>query len=105
MTKKRCLFCPRWFQPYIPLADRQVVCGRKKCRKKLKLLLNRAWKRSRGALWKKEINRRLRAWAKAYPHYWRDYRGRHPRYRRRDNKRRTRTLRRQRWGCSAKDEY
>jgi hypothetical protein len=70
----------------------------------LKLLLNRAWKRGRDAKWREEVNRRLRAWAKAYPHYWRVYRRKNPRYAARDNKRRVRTLRRQRWGCSAKDE-
>lgn len=105
MAKKRCLFCPRVFEPYAPLANRQLVCGGAACRYKLKLLLNRAWKGRRSARWRDETNRRLRAWAEAYPYYWRRYRKKHRAYRVRDNARRARRLRQQRWGCSAKDEY
>ena len=105
MVKKRCLFCPRWFEPYAPLANRQRVCRRTKCRYKLKLLLNSSWKRSRNAQWRGRVNRRLRGWAKAYPRYWRHVRKTHPGYVALDNARRVRAMRRQRWGCSAKDEY
>jgi hypothetical protein len=105
MAKKRCLFCPRWFEPYAPLATRQLVCRRAGCRYKLKLLLNRAWKGRRNAQWRKDVNRRLRAWAKEYPYYWQCYRKKHLAYVARDNARRARRSRRQRWGCSAKDEY
>ena len=104
MTKKRCLFCPRRVEPYAPQARRQRVCKEEECRYKLKLALNRAWRRKRNAQWRQEVNRQVRVWAQTYPRYWRAYRKSHPRYVARDNARRARALRRQRWGCSAKDE-
>ncbi len=104
MASKVCLFCRRRFAPYAPQESRQHVCRRWKCRYKLRLLLNRAWKRRGGEKWRQQANCVLRSWALAYPHYWRAYRKRHRRYAARDNRRRGRALKRQRWGCSAKDE-
>ena len=68
-------------------------------------MLNRAWKRRqwRDTQWREQANRNQRAWAMGYPFYWRGYRREHPNYVVRDNQRRARALRRQRWGCSAKD--
>jgi len=102
MLRKRCLFCRHWFEPYAPMAKRQHSCDRVACRRKLKRTVDRAWRKRRSAAWRKELNRKLRAWAKAYPNYWSFNRERDPSYVARDNKRRTRALRRQRWACSAK---
>jgi hypothetical protein len=104
MAKQRCLFCKRWFRPYIPLAARQRTCRRAACRSDLKKLLNRAWKRRRTVQLREGANRRQRVWAKEYPHYWRGYRKGHPDYVARDNQRRARAVRQERWGCSAKEE-
>lgn len=105
--RKRCLFCLGCIEVYAPQAGRQRVCKSQKCRYLLRLLLNRAWragKRGHSASWREEVNRQLRQWAADYPCYWRAYRKTHRRYVAIDNARRARALRRQRWGCSAKDE-
>lgn len=57
MLKKRCLFCLEWFEPYIPRAAIQKIFGASKCRRKLKRMLDRAWRR-RDPQWSKE--RRVR---------------------------------------------
>ena len=103
MAKKRCLFCQRWFNPYAPQAKRQQICGRPDCKRKLKRTLDRRWRRSKPG-WREKINASLRAWAKAYPRYWHCYREKHRGYVARDNERRARALRQERWGCSAKQE-
>jgi hypothetical protein len=104
MASKRCLFCRQLFEPYAPMAGRQRVCKSAECRRKLKRLLEAALLRRRPASWSKERNHWLREWAKTYPRYWQHYRRAHPAYVMRDNARRARALRRQRWGCSAKPE-
>lgn len=104
MPKPQCVFCRRWYKPYPAQASRQQTCGRADCRRRLKAMLNRVWERRHDAAHREQVNRALRVWARGFPAYWRHYRGTHPAYTRRDNKRRTRALRRRRWGCSAKQE-
>lgn len=104
MAKRQCLFCGRLFKPYLPLAVRQRTCRRVACRSDLKKMLNRAWKRRRTLRLREDANRRQRDWAREYPHYWRGYRREHPDYVARDNQRRVRAVRQERWGCSAKEE-
>ncbi len=96
--KKRCLFCREWFEPYAPMAGRQRTCKSAECRRKLKRLLEAALQRRRPASWSMEHKRWFREWAKTYPCYWQRYRKTHPEYVARDNARRVRSLRRQRWG-------
>lgn len=103
MPKKRCLFCPRTFEPYAPLARRQRVCGNRECRRRLKRQLEAERLRRRDAQWREKRNERVRAWAQAYPRYWRRYREEHPDYVWRDNSRRVCARRRSR-GVSAKPE-
>ena len=102
MARKRCLFCRAWFVPYTPQAARQQICGKPACKRKLKRTLDRSW-RNRNPLWRRRRQERVRAWA-ARRGYWPWYRRGHRAYVARDNKRRARALRRQRWGCSAKQE-
>lgn len=82
MAKKRCLFCRRWFEPYPAQAQRQRVCGRVGCKRKLKRTLDRAWRRS-DPQWRKDQNAKVRAWA-ARRKYWPRYRKEHPGYRERE---------------------
>lgn len=103
MPRKRCLFCSRPFEPYAPLAWRQRVCGNRECRRRLKRQLEAEMLRRRDAQWREKRNERVRAWAQAYPRYWRRYREGHPDYVRRDNSRRV-CARRRRRGVSAKPE-
>lgn len=104
MGSKLCLFCRRQFEPYPPMAGRQRVCKDAECRRRLKRQLEAALLGRRPAAWRKERNVWMCEWAKAYPDYWQRYRDDHPAYVARDNARRARALRRQRWGCSAKPE-
>lgn len=73
------------------MGKRHKVCSKVECQKERK---NRKWR-----LWAAmnvEVRKvKLRVWAKAYPHYWRHYRQRHPEYVARDNHRRCLSLRRQ----------
>jgi hypothetical protein len=101
MAKKLCLFCPAMFEPYAPLAKRQRVCEDPECRRRLKRMLEAALLRRRSAEWRKERNKWVREWSKAYPDYWRRYRKGHLAYVRRDNSRRVCSRRR---GMSAKPE-
>ncbi len=80
MPKKRCIFCREWFEPYIPRAKIQQICGSFDCRRKLKRLLDRAWRR-RDPRWSKEWRARKR---KGWRVYMRSYRVEHPEYRARE---------------------
>lgn len=80
MLRKRCLFCREWFEPYLPRAKLQQVCGAAECRRKLKRMLDRAWRR-RDPQWSKERRARRRKRWRVY--MWR-YRADHPEYRARE---------------------
>lgn len=80
MPKKRCLFCREWFKPYIPRAAIQKLCGASKCRRKLKRMLDRAWRR-RDPQWRKDLQVRMMGWRRGY---MRVYRKDHPAYRARE---------------------
>lgn len=93
--KERCDYCGHWFEPD-PCAVRVVqgvrrvtqrTCGRAECRRERglqNLRRSRKLHPSRGAKYAPKV----RAWAKAYPDYWRRYRATHPEYVLRDNARR-----------------
>jgi|SRR5208282_3498466 len=102
MAKKRCLFCREWFLPYAPAAERALICGEIRCKRKLKRMLDRAWRR-RNPKWCWEWQAWKRAWA-ARRRYYPWYRQTHPAYVARDNKRRARAQRRQRWGVMSSFE-
>jgi len=80
MARKRCLFCRRWFEPYLPMANIQQVCRGSDCRRKFKRMLDRAWRR-RDPRWSKDRRAQRRG-------RWRVYMGRyradHPEYRARE---------------------
>ena len=80
MQKKRCLFCREWFEPYIPRAKIQKLCGASKCRRSLKRMLDRAWRR-RDPQWRKNLQVQMRGWRRGY---MRGYREDHPAYRARE---------------------
>ena len=85
MAQKRCLFCRQWYDPYPAQAHRQLICGHKGCKRKLKRTLDRAWRR-RDPQWRKDQNVKTRAWA-ARRNYWPRYRRDHPGYREREKAR------------------
>lgn len=102
MAKQRCVICRQWFEPYPPMRGRQLACSHKECRRQLERISERSWLQGRSAAWRNRRNRRVAKWARGFPHYWRWRLKNNPDYVARDNKRRARALRRQRWGCSAK---
>lgn len=97
--QKRCPYCSRSFRP-----DRrarvQTCCGRAACQRARKRQNLRHW-RSLHPGHADRYQAKERAWAKAYPDYWRDYRKRHPEYVAHDGQRRAASLKRTR--CSANE--
>jgi len=92
--QKRCPYCSRSFRP-----DRrariQTYCGRVACQRARKRQNLRHWR----SLHPGHVDRyqaKERAWAKAYPNYWRCYRRKHPEYVARDGQRRAVALKRAR---------
>lgn len=94
MTQKRCEHCGRWFRLDLR-TPRQKVCSRAICLRARRRQKMRSWrKRHPGHATKWLV--KVQAWAKAYPDYWRRYRGRHQAYVERDNRRRRMSHRRAR---------
>ncbi len=91
-SQKRCPFCGRMFERDAR-ARVQKCCGRAEC--------HRARKRQNLKRWRvlhpdhaTRYEGKERAWAKAYPDYWRSYRAAHPEYTACDNQRRVHARRR-----------
>lgn len=80
MASKCCLYCRRWFEPYAPQAKRQLLCGAAECRRKLKRMLDRAWRR-RDSKWRAGLLAKRREGRRIY---MRRYRAEHPAYRARE---------------------
>ena len=84
--KRSCRICKQPYQPHPRNAKRNKTWGQKTCGKRECRL---AWQRKRWQCWaklhpghiKNDARRaKVRAWAKAYPDYWRGYRATHPEY-------------------------
>lgn len=88
--RKRCPYCGRLFR-----RDRrarvQKCCGRAACQRARKRQNLRRW-RSLHPDHADRYQGKERAWAKAYPNYWRVYRKKHPEYVARDSLRRAAAL-------------
>jgi len=95
MANNGCRICGRFFMPDRRTGARQKVCGRAGCQLERKRMKLRSW-RARHVGHVAVHQGKQKAWAKAFPHYWRWYRRGHADYRRRDNLRRARALRRRR---------
>lgn len=87
IPKKRCLICHQWFSPDPRTADHQEVCSKPACQKQRKARTDRSW-RIRHPEPPAERLRKVRDWARNYPHFWQHYRATHPDYVQRDNVRR-----------------
>ena len=77
--KKRCVVCHRWYEPDFRIGEDQLACDREKCRKERKADYDRQW-REKNPGYQSGRAGKLRAWAAAYPGYWRHYRLTHPAY-------------------------
>lgn len=76
--KKRCEFCHKWFSPH-PRAPHQRCCFNTACRKERKARAKKDWW-VKNPDYGKGRQSKVRAWAKAYPDYWSEYRQEHPDY-------------------------
>ena len=97
--RKECRYCGRWFVPDARVGHRQKRCFQEECRRAENRRKARKYIACNPDILK-SLRAKMRVWAKAYPHYWRQYRESHPEYVARDNARRAASLRRSR--CSAK---
>ena len=88
IPKKRCVFCHRWYAPNPRTWKHQLACPRKKCRKKRKAQADRSWRIKHPGRSNETWKLKVRAWARNYPDYWKQYRASHPEYVLRDNLRR-----------------
>ena len=74
-----CRYCGRLFRPDPRIGAAQKVCGREACQSERRRATLRLWR----VLHPENVKihaQRGRAWAKANPAYWRDYRRDHPVY-------------------------
>lgn len=69
LKQRPCLVCQSLFLPN-PRTPQQKVCSQDLCQRERK---RRQWRRW-AFIHQEQKNRKLRLWAKAYPHYWRHYR-------------------------------
>jgi hypothetical protein len=89
VAAKRCAHCGCWFHPRPQSAWDQKFCGRPQCRRARKSRNLRSWRKRHPD---KKYAAKVRAWAAAYPDYWRRYRKSHPEYARRDKERRSSSM-------------
>jgi len=83
---KRCVVCGRRYRPDPRTARTQKACPRRSCRAECVRRKNASWLK-RHPLYGKSRRLKIRAWAKAYPDYWRFYRAAHLEYRIREMRR------------------
>jgi len=90
-----CLQCDRSFQPDTRIGDAQRTCSREACQRMRKRAKLRRWRVLHPDRAQSHPSK-ARAWAKAFPDYWQQYRREHPDYRAHDNERRRQARRRAR---------
>lgn len=87
IAKKRCEYCHEWYTPHPRTARFQCSCAKPDCHKKRSTsAVRRWWERNPG--YNKGRGPKIKAWAKAYPDYWRKYRKKHPDYAKKERGRR-----------------
>src|SRR6266487_1463796 len=92
MALPDCRQCRRSFRPDPRIGETQKVCGRAACQQERRRATLRLWR----VLHPENVKvhaQRGRAWAKANPDYWRDYRRDHPAYYQQDLLRRRQAYR------------
>lgn len=79
MGTPHCTICGDVFVPDPRVGANQKVCGKEECQKARKRLADKAW-RARNQGYGASRAGKIRAWALAYPHYWRKRRAENPDY-------------------------
>lgn len=93
-----CRYCHRQFRPDPRIGQAQKICSRKVCQRARKRAKLRRW-RSLHPDRAQSPAVKVRAWAKAYPNYWRQYRQGHSAYYQQDLARRRNVYRRSRFSA------
>ena len=88
IPKKRCAFCHRWYAPDPRTRKHQLACSDPACGKLRHAQADRSWRIKHPGRPNETWKLKVRAWARNYPYYWRQYRKAHPEYVMRDNRRR-----------------
>lgn len=83
--RQRCIFCHRWFTPYVRQRNKQTVCYRILCRKKRHAVNCRQWREANPGPDPGRASK-IRAWARRRM-YWKGYRRDHATYRAREKTR------------------
>jgi len=91
ICSKRCAYCGRWFRPRAQSAKHQKFCSRRQCQLARRRRKLRRWRKLHPDKAKKYAPK-VRAWAAAYPNYWRHYRKTHRQYAHQDNDRRKKAM-------------
>jgi hypothetical protein len=87
---KRCLYCPRWFEPDSRQGDRQKACGKKKCLRARKEAAQVQFLKNNPDYFQGLAHGlQQKKWLAKNPGYLRAYRASHPDYVARDNRRRS----------------
>lgn len=79
MKGSHCMVCGDGFVPDPRVGTSQKVCDKEECRRTRKRLANQAW-RAKNQGYGASRAPKVRAWALAYPHYWRQRRAKRPDY-------------------------
>jgi hypothetical protein len=79
MGTPHCMNCGDGFVPNPRVGANQKVCGKEECRQARKRLADQAW-RAKNPDYGASRAAKVRAWALAYPHYWRKRRAKSPDY-------------------------
>jgi hypothetical protein len=88
ITKKRCASCTHWFKPNPKTKDRQHYCSKAACQKASKRAAQAQWIAKNPNYYKGHGRKaKIRSWAKDYPHYWKQWRLKHPEYAQRERER------------------
>lgn len=95
MNLATCQRCKKPFHPSPRTARFQKTCSRAACQKERKRAKGRRWRSLHPDYDASRLGKK-RAWARAYPDYWQQYRRNNPEYARRDNRRRCQSARRAR---------
>ena len=79
LSRRRCPFCRRWFDPHPRLKQRQKTCGQRDCRRQQKRKSNEQWRRENPAYFRGVYPQQKEKYG-TRSDYRRHYRQQHPDY-------------------------
>jgi hypothetical protein len=79
LSRRKCPFCRRWFDPHPRLKQRQKTCGQRDCRRQQKRKSNEQWRRENPAYFRGVYAQQKEKYG-TRSDYRRHYRQQHPDY-------------------------